>query len=245
MSVSTHRYPEPDLLRSLAVVCMVVYHLAYDLAVFYGKPIDLGSTPWILLQRGTAGLFLFLVGLGFAISWDRSGRHGTRTYAKYLRRGLGLLACGLVVSLVTYLIDPATFIRFGILHMIGVSILLLPVFAPLRGWNALIGLLWIIAASLVLPMTGSWLTIPFGFPPEGFVSVDYFPLLPWFGVTLIGAGIGHLLYVQFPSWRKFLPPAPQWISVLTWPGRNALMLYLVHQPVLILGLMVVMGWPEF
>jgi len=97
--MTARRYPELDLLRTLAVVMMIVYHAAYDLETLYGWPIDVHGGGWWLLARATLTLFLLLVGVSFAISWDRSGKR----YRKYLRRGLGILACGLLVSFVTYL----------------------------------------------------------------------------------------------------------------------------------------------
>ncbi len=259
-----HRFLELDLLRSLAILLMVIYHLAYDLEFFYHQNLGIPDHPaWIVFERCTAGLFLLLVGCSFAISWNRHhGKHPDapfrKRYRKYLKRSLGVIACGMLVSIATYIVDPETYVRFGILHLIGVSILLLPFFANLREWNAVLGIVTIglgnglpfdtLRAFGGLGTVNTNLLLPFGWMPPDFFSVDYFPLIPWFGAVLIGYSIGYYFYVRgkLPIFSifnfQFLAghssrKSDGW-SILSWPGRNALLIYLLHQPILlgILGL---------
>ncbi|MSR86954.1 DUF1624 domain-containing protein [Candidatus Peribacteria bacterium] len=231
------RYIELDLLRTAAVIMMVLYHAVYDLQMIEGWDIDVFSDGWIFFARTTASLFLLLVGCSFAISWDRHG--ASHKYPKYLRRGLGLLACGMLVSLVTYMYDPETYVLFGILHCIGVSILLLPFFARLKGWNAVVGIVMIglgLGLGLGSGMAAhTGLFLPFGIIPPDFTTVDYFPLIPWFGVVLIGYALGYFFYVGHRS-DILRPERPRWIHTIrwmTWPGHHALLIYLLHQPILL------------
>jgi len=224
------RYDEIDLLRTLAVLGMIVYHFVYDLWSFTETAIDPFSGAWLVLARATAILFLLLVGMSFAISWDRAkarGLHGWALYKKYLKRGIGVLLCGLLISVATYLMDAETYVRFGILQLIGTSILLLPLLTRFREWNAAIGAA-IIVVGMFLGQPGHWLLLPFNFFPADFRSVDYFPLLPWFGVVLLGYAAGHALYVRGLLTGHLSLPA--W---LTLPGRFALWIYLLHQPILL------------
>lgn len=248
MSSVPHRYMELDLLRTCAVFCMIIYHAAYDLAIFYHWKIPLSSPAWMIFQRGTAGLFVLLVGISFAISWDRHRAKSTTRYPlKYLYRGLGLLACGLAVTAVTFLIDPHTYVRFGILHLIGTTILLLPLFAPMRRWNMIISLFMFLLSSAIhhITLTTPFL-LPLGIPYLGFHSVDYFPLLPWFGVALMGYVIGDTVYVRGKAVRQSFPLTlhTRWAPILTWPGRHALLLYLLHQPLLLCIWTLVLGFPD-
>lgn len=245
------RHVEIDLLRTFAIAAMALYHLVYDLAAFYGWNVDPEHGGWWLLARATATLFLLLVGISFSVSWHRHlSRHGQawspatdlqRGWKKYLRRGAVVFGCGLLVSAATYVADPQTYVRFGILHLIGISMLLLPLFAPLREGNALLGIA-VIASGLAIPGTAvhTSLLLPFGWMPADFTTVDYFPLLPWFGVPLIGVAIGHFLYVRPGPPRLPRLRVPSWV---TWPGRHALLLYLVHQPVLLLLLWLMLEKP--
>lgn len=231
------RYIELDLLRTLAIVMMIIYHAAYDLQFFYGWDFDTLNGPWWVFARLTAVLFLLIVGISFSISWSR---HSSKSYKKYLLRGLGVILCGMLVSLVTWLWDSETYVRFGILHLIGVSILLLPFFARLGVMNAVLGILFIAADVLLKDsLMQTSLLLPLGIVPLGFDSVDYFPLIPWFGFVLIGYVLGHVIYVRHP--RAVSDRARGWFGFahhkralwITWPGRHALLIYLIHQPILL------------
>lgn len=252
------RYIELDLLRTLAILMMIVYHLAYDLELYYGWKLGIfGNAGWILLRQSTAALFLLLVGCSFTISWKRHGeQHGGDSfvvrYRKYLLRGLGVIACGMLVTLVTFFWEPATYMRFGILHMIGASIILLPFFASVKEGNAVIGMM-ILGLGMIFPMTignAAPALLPFGLMSPDFASVDYFPLIPWFGAVLVGYATGHFLYVRL----RWLGTSSLDSSVssdssharsmraLAWPGRHALVIYLLHQPLLLLLLKLVMNF---
>ena len=66
-----------------------------------------------------------------------------------------------------------------------------------------------------------------GFYPFGFFSADYFPLIPWLFLFWTGFYLYHLVGKERlePLHRSVCPP-------LGWLGRNSLMLYLLHQPVI-------------
>ena len=127
-------------------------------------------------------------------------------------------------------------IYFGILHCLGVCMLLWPLVKKLPVW-ALAALGAVIAGVGLWTLfhtfpIGNWL-IPLGFAPETFRSSDYFPLLPYLGFFLRGAVLGRLLYAKkeslLPQWENI------WVfRALRWCGRHSLILYLLHQPLLML-----------
>ena len=94
---SPKRYPELDVLRSLAIIGMIIYHGAYDLVSFYAWNIDIFTGPWKLFERSIALTFLLLVGISFAISYQRTTKE--RVWLKFLRRGLVVFGCGMLVSI--------------------------------------------------------------------------------------------------------------------------------------------------
>ncbi len=219
----------------MAIIFMILYHTLYDLQVFYGYQFNIFGPFWKTFERGTAALFLFLVGLCFVISWKKS-----RSYRKFAQRGLRILGYGLIVSIVTYVIDPATFVRFGILHLIGVSMFMLPVFAPLRYWNVLLGVIILATGYFIEPGTvTSEFLIPFGLTPPGFFTVDHFPLVPWFAVTLIGvvAGFGYTSHPVRWTWidpYRGTKTRYRAISAVRWLSERSLAIYMVHQPLLLM-----------
>jgi uncharacterized membrane protein len=81
--------------------------------------------------------------------------------------------------------------------------------------------------------------------PENFVTFDYFPIFPWFGVTLLGIYFGNLFYEN--GKRQFTikdMSNNSIIKFLTFLGRNSLFIYLGHQPLLII-LLLILGFKIF
>ncbi|MFL6033205.1 MAG: heparan-alpha-glucosaminide N-acetyltransferase [Rubrobacteraceae bacterium] len=227
-----------DAARGVAIVMMVVYHLMYDLDYFGGYDIEATSGFWARFADATAGTFLFLVGVSLAISYSRASaaRPGRSLFGKYLLRGIRILAYGMALTVV-FLIFGMGIVAFGILHLIGVSIILAYPLLRYRYANLFLGLS-IIAVGVYIRIEGfssesPWL-LPFGVVPENLVMPDYRPLLPWFGVVLLGLFAGNALYGNGRRPALFADKAPVATKPLLPLGRNSLFIYLVHQPILIL-----------
>lgn len=109
-----------------------------------------------------------------------------------------VFSCGLIITLVTWIFLRRNFVVFGILHFIGISIILAYPFLKLRYGNLLVGLLFIFLGTYLKGFVYNfyWL-VWLGFRPIQFYTVDYFPLLPWFGVVLIGIFFANLLYPDY------------------------------------------------
>lgn len=228
--MSSQRYIELDLLRTAAIAGMIIYHLAFDLSQFYNWDIDVFSGGWKIFQVTVASLFLLLVG----ITSSFSNRH-------ILKRFLRIGAAALLVTIATYIIDPNTYVRFGVLHLIAVSAVCIPLLACLRAWLIIPGIALLIVGPAVSSLSiNSPLLLPLGITYAGFSTVDYFPLIPWFGVVLIGYGIGPFSV----RWMRLRENSSQ-LSVLAAPGKHSLMLYLIHQPIIIGILWILLGKPEF
>jgi len=233
----TVRFWEVDLLRGAAIVLMVLYHLVYDLNYFAVYDIDVSSGFWLAVARAAASLFLLLVGLSFTLSHSRAqllGQEG-RFRLRLLKRSAWILSLALGITIVTYLLIGKGFIVFGVLHLIGLSLLLAYPFLRLRKANFLFGLLFILLGIYLqnISVCFPWL-LWLGLAPPGFYSVDYFPVFPWFGVILVGIGLGDRLY---PGHRRGIPvpdlSSSTFVRGLAFLGRNSLFIYLVHQPVMI------------
>ena len=155
----------------------------------------------------------------------------------HTRRGLLVFACGMVCTAVTlgmYLLGfsgQEIIIYFGVLHCLGVCMLLWGGFRKLPTWA-----LGVLGAALTA--AGLWLRtryvsfpwlIVLGFAPDWFASSDYFPLFPNLGYFLLGAVLGRALYAEKKS---LLPRENPPAKALQWMGRKSLLIYLLHQPIL-------------
>lgn len=247
------RYLELDLLRTLAILMMVSYHIMFDLNQFYDWSIPINDGPLKLMARVTQVLFLSLVGISAAISYTKmAGKTQREQWKKHLKRFVRIAAVALFITVGTYLMNPQEYIRFGILHLIATSALVLPLCAPLKGRAGILGIIVIILGQFTpFVRVPTSLLLPLGFFPQtGLYTWDYFPLIPWFGIILIGYSIGFELYTQTKASSHKLQDETFSIrhsqfSILTWPGRHALMIYAVHQPIVLLILWLIMGKPDF
>jgi uncharacterized membrane protein len=229
------RFWEVDAARGVAIVMMVVYHLTYDLDNFGGYDIESTSGFWAYFADVTASAFLLVVGISLAISYSRAsaGARNHGLFGKYLRRGLRIFAYGMALTVVFFVLQMGV-VAFGILQLIGVSIILAYPLLSYRLPNLFLGILVFGVGAYMMAQDVSsespWL-LPFGVVPENLFMPDYRPLLPWFGVVLIGLFAGNVLYGD--NKRPVAKRAPVVARPLLPLGRNSLFIYLIHQPILI------------
>ncbi|MFH1257733.1 MAG: heparan-alpha-glucosaminide N-acetyltransferase [Candidatus Micrarchaeota archaeon] len=234
------RFWEIDFFRGLSVVGMVAFNwmFALDYLGTAEFPVNEGLLWW--LGRLVAIAFVSIAGVSLSISYSRNAnKTGKFIRNKYLSRGLGIFALGITITITTWLYEPKATIWFGVLHLIGIATLLaIPIL------KRKISSRMILALSASLITIGLWLqqfTFEFayllwlGFWPAGWYTFDYFPILPWFGVFLLGMTVGKSVFAG----RKpvgLLGPVRDAIKPIFFLGRHTLIIYLLHQPFLLLML---------
>jgi uncharacterized membrane protein len=237
------RYHEIDTARGIAVLMMVLFHTLFDLNYFQIFIIQVYDGFWRYFAFATATLFLLIVGISLTISRSRavSKISGHQLTLKFVSRGAGIFLLGILVTAGTWLYIREGFIVFGILHLIGISIMISPLFFRFKKFNLVLGLLFIAIGSILANVNGPVWLLPLGIHPATFWSVDYEPLFPWYGIVLIGLGLGEYLYPE--GKRRFaLPRIPVFFEQpFAFLGRHSLIVYLVHQPLIILLLAAVFG----
>lgn len=220
---------ELDAVRGVCILGMILFHILYDLQHLFH-----------ILPAGNHALLDFIATWGGTLFFLISGICATLG-THPVRRGLIVFGCGLAVSAVTWamaalgLTGKSMIILFGVLHCLGVSMLLWPLFRKLP-WPVL-GILGSLMAAAGLYLdsrrfpVSPWL-FPLGIKAPDFASADYFPLLPFFGFFLLGAVLGRLLYKNRQSLFPQVDSSRRFVRFFTQTGRWSLPIYLLHQPVI-------------
>ncbi len=224
-----NRIWELDALRGVAILGVIVIHLLFDLGYFLG--VTLHANPLLLFIQQYGGV-VFVALSGLCATLGRRSFH----------RGAAVFACGMAVTAVTCamaglgMADDTVVIRFGVLHLLGVCMMLWPLLRRLPTWA--MGLL-----GLALVVLGYWfdsfyVTLPWLFPlglkTAAFQSADYWPLLPQLGWFLLGGVLGRTAYRERRSLLPRFPSEAAPVRFFRWCGRHSLWIYLLHQPVLYL-----------
>jgi len=234
-----HRLDAVDALRGSAICMMIVYHAAFDLNWFQIISTDFNHNPfWLGFRDLIVSSFLLLVGVSLVLA-QRAGISPKRFWRRIALVG----ACALLVTAGSYAAFPATFITFGILHCIVVSSILGWPFARFPRAALIVGIVLIAAGSSIgaTVLDPPWLRglTLFDLPWLNWVGLmthrpateDYVPVLPWFGVVLVGIAVGGwVVERRLRDLQRVSRASPQW---LTWLGRHSLLAYMVHQPIMI------------
>ncbi len=223
-----------DEMRALALIGMIIYHAAYDLYAIFGLDFDFYSPGWDTLQLAVCCTFIVIAGIS------------SRLTKNALKHGLVVFGCGMLMTLGTYFFMPSQVIWFGVLHFLGISMMIYYLFRKsVKKAPALLGAVISLSAFLCLYglpsrsiMFGN-VAVPselyfskflgiIGLPGPGFRSADYFPLLPWFFLFLFGCFIGKWFKERkIPDFMM-----NKHSDFLCRIGSSTLAIYIVHQPII-------------
>jgi uncharacterized membrane protein len=216
-----------DAARTAALVCMVIFHFTFDLALFGHIPGETMFQPfWYYFARAIAGSFLFLAGVSL---WLVHGK-GIR-WPAFWKRFAKVAGAALLVTVMSIWFVPGGTILFGILHaiaamsLLGLLFLRLPWPVTLAIAGVLFAAAWGPRSPAFNPLWLVWTGLAETRPNMG----DYVPLIPWAAPALAGIAFGKALKVE--TWGRSTPSRA--VDILTFPGRHSLVIYLIHQPILI------------
>lgn len=240
-SCSPTRYPIVDAVRGIAIGLMFAYHFMFDLRYYHVVSIDFNNDPvWLGLRTLIVTLFLGVMGVSLHLSTARGLNH-----PKFVKRLLQVAGGAVLVSIASYIMFPKSMIFFGILHFIAVASVVGLLFYRGFWLNLGLGVALIIVG---LTLHHPWFDQPgwqwIGLMTHKPVTEDYVPMLPWFGVVLLGLFVGKWIFPASPhkgKWVKLAAPLSvalaQWqdktlfARLLVFGGRYSLPIYLLHQPV--------------
>lgn len=241
------RFPLLDALRGFAIFNVVIYHFLYDIYVIYGFypewPSAVAISWW---QKLGSSLFILISGMVFQL------------HDRYWQQGFKLNLLGLAITGLTVVLMPEEAIYYGILTFFGCALWLMGLVKPvLKRLNPLLGM----AAAAVLYLLTmeiesgyatvfgirlwQWPAFLYcdelavsGFKSSSFHSADYFPLLPNFWVMVFGWFAFSLLKKKQCLYWLMTGD----IKMLTVQGRHSLLIYLLHQPILLLLCRIIFGY---
>ena len=238
------RFETLDALRGLAMLWMTVFHFCFDLNHFGFIHQDFYTNPvWTWQRTLIVSLFLFCAGLGQAVAVAQG-----QSWRRFWHRWALVAGAALVVTLGSWWMYPRSFIYFGVLHGMALMLLLARLTVPWGSWLWPLGGLAIASKFLASYAMGMWATSQFnaemnsplwnwiGWITQKPVTEDYVPLFPWIGVMWWGVATGRwLLRRHAHVLHRSLPATFEPLVLL---GRWSLSYYMLHQPVMILLLLV-------
>ena len=245
------RYQLLDTLRGFSLVSMILFHACWDLVYLFGYDWPwYKGTPGYLWQQSICWMFILISGFCMGLKQERralpfadkrgtaeensslqfAGKQGVakenRSLWRDCKRGLIVLAAGILITIATLLFSPQTKIIFGVLFFLGVS---------MRNINdGNLGFEGIVLYPLpnFLYEQGLLATF-FGFQDKNFFSTDYFSLIPWYFLFLVGYFLCRCFLEKNSS--AALPEFfKKGIPVFKIIGQHSLPVYLLHQPVILL-----------
>lgn len=217
--IRSGRIWEIDFFRGVALILMIYFHIVFNLKDIFGYNIDYTKGFNALTGRTAGTLFIVLSGISCTLSRNN------------IKRGLKILGLAMLITVATHLYNVDMGIKFGVLHFLGVSILLFPLLSRLNT-NLLLalGTIIMILGNLIKHITLDFdYFFIFGITSNKFVSADYYPLIPWLGIFIYGIVLGKVLYKDRNSVFKFTLKD----NIISWVGRHTLIIYMIHQPIII------------
>ena len=274
------RYQLLDTLRGLSLVSMILFHACWDLVYLFGYDWPwYKGTPGYLWQQSICWMFILISGFCMGLKQERrvlpfadkrgateensslqfAGKQGVakenRSLWRDCKRGLVVLAAGILITIATLLFSPQTKIIFGVLFFLGISMILTAMLRPaFRKIPPFIGMLCAGVLFFVLRNINDGnlgfegivlchlpnflyeqglLATFFGFQDKNFFSTDYFSLIPWYFLFLAGYFLCRCFLEKISS--AALPEFfKKGIPVFKIIGQHSLPVYLLHQPVILL-----------
>ncbi len=217
-----------DALRGLAVLFMILFHFMFSVDFFYGYQINLLDNRYFeLLANIVRFIFLFLVGISTRIIYLNSVDMNI-LLKKQSVRIFYLSLSAFLVSLSTYFITDL-FIFWGVLHLVTFSLLIF----SLSFYRKYL-VLFLLGFSLLASKYDFALQI-LGFSPLKYSTLDFFPIFPW----LVIVYFGYILFDYLLPFIKNIESVLPNLFFLTAIGKNSLIIYLVHQPIILALLLII------
>ncbi len=233
-TVEKSRIPTLDFIRGYLVFMMVIYHFFWDLGYFgYINFSYITTGIGLLIAQCIGTSFIFLSGISISLLFSSNSFNGHVFLIKFIK----ISGISATISLVTWLIDPQSFIYFGILHLLSLCYLLAYFILCMRSkvlvhiFLATLFLIWILGLKFDVHAFWSWVGIAKEIPS----SNDFYPLIPWsifFFIGLLSSNyvLGKIRALKIRSWNTHTDNMGLNLKIALLAGRKSLLIYICHQP---------------
>lgn len=221
------RYDQIDILRGWFFIPMFIYHLVASYDLIHGFKTNYSSIPWIRCLGWVRNLYIGLAGVSVYLAWiNYKSKQSKPTILGFIKYKLGrtwsILQAALLITIVTHLLFPDYGIKFGILHFIALSTLIVAPIAALDSPSItiMIGAIWIyVVANDLIPMSNPIInTITGKF--THWSAADYFPLKKNLILVIGGLLLGQIIIPNIKPIKSS--------SIFKTLGKNSLDLYTSH-----------------
>lgn len=211
-----------DNIRGIAFIFMVIQHLFYfyDVSKYYET--NYASNPLISMS-GTIARTIFIILSGYSLGLSYKSKKKKNRF----KTPILVLTHAMLITCVTWFLYPEFYIRFGVLHYIGLSTLLLSFLAPYKNLYLIsfIGSLILYILSDNLPKIKNILDLILGTGGNMYNMMDYFPLLKWLPYSIFGL---YLFKINEPITEILNLKMLSNETILTNIGKNSLNYYTLH-----------------
>jgi uncharacterized membrane protein len=214
-----------DFVRGLALIGMGLFHFFWNLNYFQVINISLYEGFFGIFQKTILFTFIFISGISLVLLSRKNDFK--RSYQKHL---IILTISAVLVTIISFIIFDSAPILFGVLHLILFSWIFGVFFLNKTKLALVFGLVILIFPILFPQNIFSSNLIFFIGPNSIFPSLDFVPLIPWFGVFLLGLFFGGIVKNNQSQFSKIV--IFNKLNLISFIGKKALFFYLTHQLVL-------------
>lgn len=254
------RFIEIDVAKGTAVILMVIFHYFYLCNFMHVRYYNVNSGILKVIAKLAHLTFIFVVGINLAVINEKNKKaYGEDCYKNYqmgnqFRRGVFLIGSGMIISILSYLAFGNMYVKFGILHFIGVSVILSQFIVNSKPLVIMVGLLIMSLYFIFELFSNQLFSKCYDFPMTCFISgaknikyssLDHFSIVPYFALICAGILVGYVLYKNGNK-RNFVDekgersmdnlkknPLINGMSII---GKNSLLIYFIHFIVFYIGL---------
>ena len=197
------RFIEIDVAKGIAVLFMMFFHYFY-----LGKHMNVvnaNTDSGLLYLCAKLAHTTFIIASGMNLAISTSGKSSQEYIPKKVKRGLYLLAVGLIISYFTKIEFGDSYVKFGIMHFMGIATILstFVMKVPILTYVISAGILLIHILLKTPSIKNRFFEVceknPFmcfisGIMNLKYDSLDHFSLIPYLGYFLLGSAIAFTCY---------------------------------------------------